>query len=645
MKTALRVLMVEDSPADAKLMANEFQRADREFHFERVETADAMRAALRGGDWDAIICDWTLPKFSAMEALTCVKELALDIPFVVVSGTVGEETAVQAMRAGASDYVLKDRLMRLGPAIERELAQKQTRDAGRRTQDALRSSETRFIRLWDSGIVGITIGVFPGAIHDANDAFLRMLGRSRTDLQLGNIHWEAMTPPEWKHSDEIAVELLQSQGFAPAWEQELIRKDGGRVPVLVGVALLDYPLCIAVMTDLTERKRAQEALVDSEKQLRLAQKMEAIGSLAGGVAHDFNNILSVILSYAGMLLSDLPPGDEKRESLEEIRQAGQRAAALTRQLLLFSRHQVFEPLVIDLNDVVAGMDKLLRRILGEDVEVVSIPGAELRRVLADPSHIEQVIMNLVVNARDAMPTGGKLTLETKNVMFDQAYCEQHLGVKPGPYVRLSVSDTGLGMDKETQLRIFEPFFTTKERGKGTGLGLSTVFGIVHQSGGSISVESEPGAGTTFNAFFPANERAPEEVRKAVSPPVLTGTETVLLIEDEEHVRAASRAILARSGYTVVEVGGPPEALDVCADPSKTIHLVLTDIVMPKMSGPELAKRLRSIRPGIKVLYMSGYTDDTIIRHGMLDQMTAFLQKPFTPEDLLRRVRDVLDGHR
>ncbi len=637
--------MVEDSPTDAKLMAKEFQRFDREVHFERVETAETLRSALRTKEWDAIICDWALPKFSAMEALSCLKELALDIPFIVVSGTVGEETAVEAMRAGASDYVLKDKLTRLAPAIERELAQKRTREVGRRTQDALRSSETRFIRLWDSGIVGITTGVFLGAVHDANDAFLRMLGRSRTELQLGTIQWEAITPPEWKHADEVALELLQSQGFAPAWEKELIRKDGERVPVLVGVAMLDYPMCIAVMTDLTERKRAEKALLDSEKQLRLAQKMEAIGSLAGGVAHDFNNILSVILSYSGMLLSDLPPGDEMRESLEEIRQAGQRAAALTRQLLLFSRHQVFEPIVIDLNEILAGMDKLLPRILGEDVEVVSIPGAQLRRIIADPSHIEQVIMNLVVNARDAMPTGGRLTLETKNVVFDEAYSEQHLGVKPGPYVLLAVTDTGLGMDKETQLRIFEPFFTTKERGKGTGLGLSTVFGIVRQSGGSISVDSEPGVGTTFKAYFPSSEKEADEIRKAASPPVLTGTETILLIEDEEHVRAVSRAILARNGYTVVEVGSPAEALEVCEKPSKTIHLVLTDIVMPKMSGPELGKRLRSSRPEIKLLYMSGYTDDTIIRHGMLDPTTAFLQKPFTPEDLLRKVRDVLDGHR
>jgi CheY-like chemotaxis protein len=254
-------------------------------------------------------------------------------------------------------------------------------------------------------------------------------------------------------------------------------------------------------------------------------------------------------------------------------------------------------------------------------------------------------MNLVVNARDAMPTGGKLTLETKNVVLDEAFSKQHLGVSPGPHVLLSVTDTGQGMDRETQLRIFEPFFTTKEKGKGTGLGLSTVFGIVHQSRGTIWVDSEPSVGTTFRVYLPPSDGELEQVRKLAPAPVLTGTETILLIEDEEHVRAVSRAILARSGYNVVEVHNPAEALELCEKPSKPIHLVLTDIVMPKMSGPELAKRLRLLRPDIKVLYMSGYTDDTIIRHGMLDPKTAFLQKPFTPEDLRRKVRDVLDGRR
>jgi two-component system cell cycle sensor histidine kinase/response regulator CckA len=645
MSGLLRILIVEDSATDAKLIARELNRLDREVRFERVETVEAMRAALRSQEWDAIISDWSLPKFSAMEALSCVKELALDVPFIVVSGTVGEETAVEAMRAGASDYVLKDRLIRLGPAIEREIAQKQGREAGRRTQDALRSSETRFIRLWESGIVGISIGVFLGAVHDANDAFLRTVGHTRSELQLGKVQWEAMTPPEWRHSDMAAVELLQSQGFAPAWEKELIRKDGERVPVLVGVAMLEYPMSIAVMIDLTIRKRAEQALLASENQLRLAQKMEAIGSLAGGVAHDFNNILSVILSYAGMLLSDLVPDDPMRESLEEIRQAGQRAAVLTRQLLLFSRHQVFEPTVLNLNDILIGMDKLVTRILGEDVEVISIKGPDLSSIFADPSHIEQVIMNLIVNARDAMPTGGKLTLSTKDVVLDTTFAESHLGVTPGAYVLLAVTDTGCGMDKETQLRIFEPFFTTKETGKGTGLGLSTVFGIVRQSGGTIWVDSAPGAGSTFNVYFPKSERGPEKFRKSLTGPVVNGKESILLIEDEEHVRAVSRAILTRNGYKVVEAKTPTEAIAVCKERSSPIQLVLTDVVMPEMSGPELAKRLRVLRPEVKVLFMSGYTDDTIIRHGMLDPKTRFLQKPLTPEDLLRKVRDVLDGDR
>jgi two-component system, cell cycle sensor histidine kinase and response regulator CckA len=603
---------------------------------------ETMEAALTSQTWDLVISDWSLPKFDALAALSCVKSHGLDLPFIVVSGAVGEETAVEAMRAGANDYVLKDKLTRLAPAVDRELAQRRGREAGRKTQDALRSSETRFIRLWESGIVAISIGQGFGIIQDANDAFLKVIGRSREELHSRKIRWDGLTPPEWKHGDQDALGQLQRQGFAPPWEKELFRPNGERVPVLVGVATLDEGSCITVMADLTGRKRAERALLEAEKQVRQSQKMEAIGLLAGGVAHDFNNILSVILSYSGMLLNDAPPNDPAREALEEIRTAGQRAAALTRQLLLFSRHQIVEPIIMDLNEVLGGMDRMIRRILGEDIDVVSVPGPQLSRVLADPSHIEQVIMNLVVNARDAMPTGGKLTLETANVVLDLAFTEHHLGVQPGRYVMLAVTDTGAGMDKETQARIFEPFFTTKERGRGTGLGLSTVFGIVRQSGGNIWVYSERGVGTSFKVYFPSTEAEPEATRETAQVLKLTGSETILLVEDDEQVREVSCTILSRAGYVVVTVRNTAEALQECGNLSRPIHLVLTDVVMPQMSGPELAKRLRLLRPELRVLCMSGYTDDTIVRHGMVDTNTTFLQKPFTPDGLLRKVREVLD---
>jgi CheY-like chemotaxis protein len=371
--------------------------------------------------------------------------------------------------------------------------------------------------------------------------------------------------------------------------------------------------------------------------------MEAVGRLAGGIAHDFNNVLSVILSYGEMLLADMKPGEPMRDDIEEIRKAGLRAADLTRQLLMFSRQQVLAPKVLNLNDVLANMDRMLQRILGADVDLVSLPALPLGRVRADPSSIEQVIMNLVVNARDAMPTGGKLTMETANVVLDEAYAQAHLGVNAGPHVMLAVSDTGTGINQATLARIFEPFFTTKESGKGTGLGLSTVFGVVQQSGGSIWVYSEVGKGTTFKVYLPRVEAAIEIVGATVPPTTLRGSETILLVEDDDQVRVVARGILRRSGYHVIEARNAGEALLHCEEHAETIHVLLTDVVMPQMSGPALAKRLVTTRPDMKVLCMSGYTDDSIVRHGVLEAHIAYLQKPFTPDTLTAKVREVLDG--
>lgn len=407
------------------------------------------------------------------------------------------------------------------------------------------------------------------------------------------------------------------------------------VPVPQGVCVLSL--------DVTSDKRARDRLRRMEEQLRHSQKMDAVGRLAGGVAHDFNNILSVILSFSDFLLDDLPAGDKKRDDVDEIIKAGKRAAALTHQLLMFSRQHVFDPHPLDLNEVLVGMDRMLQRILGADIDLVSLPGTGLHRVLGDQSSIEQVIMNLVVNARDAMPVGGKLTMETRNVVLDEAYCRDHLGTSPGPHVMLAVTDTGTGMDADTLAHIFEPFYTTKQVGKGTGLGLSTVFGIVQQSGGSIWVYSEVGVGTTFKIYLPA---AAQDTRSAAAPARTAdprGSETVLLVEDDAQVRGAAREILVRSGYTVLVASDAGEATQKAAAHDGTIHLLLSDVVMPQLSGPELAKRLTATRPGMKVLCMSGYTDDSIVRHGVLDAGVAYIQKPITFEALAAKVRQVLDA--
>jgi len=523
----LRVLLVEDSEADAELVVRELRRLGRPVVHRVVETEDAMRACLVDPAWDLVLSDWSMPRFSAHGALALMRSMGLDAPFIIVSGTIGEDAAVEAMRAGAHDYVLKDRLSRLVPAVMRELRESEVR---------------RALRQAEAG-----------------------------------------------------------------------------------------------------RARAEGALRKSEEQLRQAQKMEAVGRLAGGIAHDFNNVLSVVLSYGEMLLTDLTPGDPMRESVEEIRKAAKRAADLTRQLLMFSRQQVVEPKVVDLNDVLAGLDKMLRRILGADVDLASLPGVSLGRVRVDPGSMEQVVMNLVVNARDAMPTGGKLTMETTNVELDEAFAGDHYGVRPGRYVMLAVTDTGGGMDKATLARIFEPFFTTKEKGKGTGLGLSTVFGIVQQAGGNIWVYSEPGKGTTFKIYLPRVDAEVDPLRMTMAPSTLRGSETILLVEDDDQVRAVVRGILRKAGYHVIEASNAGEAQLAVERERGTIHLLLTDVVMPQMSGPELIKRLASKRPEMKVLCMSGYTDDSIVRHGVLDSNVAYIQKPITPESLTTKVRAVLDA--
>lgn len=394
--------------------------------------------------------------------------------------------------------------------------------------------------------------------------------------------------------------------------------------------------------ELAERERAEAELQATSQQLRQSQKMEAIGQLAGGVAHDFNNILTVILSCATMAREDLPPQAPIREELEEIYKAGQRAASLTRRLLAFSRQQVLAPRVIDVGEVAGGMEMMLQRLVGSNMELEVFVSKDIPPVFADASQLEQVLLNLVVNARDAMQDGGKITVEATSVHLASEYTSTHIQVADGEYVLLAVSDTGIGMDKETQARIFEPFFTTKEKGKGTGLGLSTVYGIVKQSGGHIWVYSEPGEGTTFKVYLPVCERAVAvEAKRAVSLSRLGGNEAILLVEDDEQVRAVVRGILRRNGYRVVETRAPSEAIAAFKEHPE-IDLLLTDVIMPEMGGTELARRLREVRPDVKLVCMSGYTGEATVRHGYLEPDVPFVQKPLTPESLLQTIRRVLD---
>jgi PAS domain S-box-containing protein len=754
-----------------ELCIHELNKAGFELQVDAVDTEEGFVAKLQSRVYDLILADNRIPKWTGVEAFHLLKQSGKNIPFIFVTGTMGEEAAVDLIKEGVADYILKDSLVRLPSAVRRALGEKITRDEReraiqslreseervrllldstaeaiygidvqgnctfcnaaslrllgydnpsdllgkqmhwlihhtradgkrypieeckiyigfregkgshsddevlwkkdessfpaeywshpvfqdgkpigsvvtfldiaerKRAEEALRRSEARIRRLVESNIIGISTCDLSGKLIDANDAFLGLLGFTREELLSGEMRWDALTPPEYRDRDQLAVEKLKSAGSASPWEKQFIRKDGSRVSVLIGATVLSGAHgeleTVSFVVDISERKKL-------EAQLRMAQKMEAVGQLAGGIAHDFNNLLGVIIGWSEVFEERLAHNDPLRPKAEQIKKAGQRAAALTRQLLAFSRKQVLEPKVLDLNAVVADTLKMLERLIGENIELITIPAPDLGRVKADQGQIEQVIRNLAINARDAMPQGGKLTITIANAEMDDISIRQHPGAVPGSYVVLSVSDTGCGMDHGTQTHIFEPFFTTKELGKGTGLGLSTVYGIMKQSGGYISVYSELGRGTTFKSYLPRVEQSVTQGSpgKNIKEPV-RAWETVLLVEDSSPLRELARELLEHNGYTVLEAANGADAIQVAEKYGKPIHLLLTDVVMPGMDGSKLAERMSHTYPGIKVLYMSGYTDDAIVHHGVLDSGITLLQKPFTRESLTRKVREVL----
>jgi PAS domain S-box-containing protein len=513
------------------------------------------------------------------------------------------------------------------------------------TEGALRESEKRYRMLFESN-------PFPMWVYDldtraflaVNDAAILHYGYSREEF-LGMTIENILPAEDLASRNKNVSSVAPVNDQAGGWRHR--KKDG----TIIDVEITSHQLLfdernagVVLASDITERKRAEDALYATEEQLRQSQKMEAVGKLAGGVAHDFNNLLTAISGHSELSLRRLGADDPLRRNVEVIKSASDRAASLTRQLLAFSRKQVLQPKVLDLNDVVVDTNKLLRRLIGEDIDLLTVLEPSLGKIKADPGQIGQVLMNLSVNARDAMPRCGKLTIETSNIYVDEEYARRHVSVTPGWYVMLAVSDTGCGMDDATQKRIFEPFFTTKEVGKGTGLGLSTVYGIIKQSGGNVWVYSEVGRGTTFKIYLPRTDKIAENLEVSNGyDDAPAGTETVLLVEDEEIVRDMTHEILRMSGYHVLESSHGSEALAVCEQHRGPIHLMLTDVVMPHMSGRELAERLMPLRPEMRVLYMSGYTDDAIVHHGVLDEGMAFIEKPFTPNALARKVRESLDA--
>jgi PAS domain S-box-containing protein len=927
MSTTIRILLVEDDPNDAELVEREIRRTKVGCTFLRVDTREGMLAALREFTPDIILTDHSLPAFGAGDALELAQQHSPNTPVIVVTGRLGDEPAVQYLQAGAADYVVKDHLHRLGPAVLRALDSSRSRMAQQQAYELqaatyriaqvamnapkleellptihqivgeLMPAKNFYIALYDAttnlitfpyfidefdptpvprvpgegltervlrtgeallskpeseaalaalGVVqsigspsvdwlGVplkvadrTVGVLAvqtytagvryeerhkdilqyvstqvaaaiertraeqqlrssearlkAVLHSALDAHVTMdesglvtswnhqaesmfgwpeaevLGRRLADIIVPHAHREA-------HAAGLRRFLTTGEG--PILNQRIeltaLRHDGSGFPVELAVAPVRIGttwLFSAFVRDITDRRAADEALRVSEKkfgsafqahpspmaiarlaearwvdvnesllrlfgmnraetvgrtgkelgiwkrdelreemltelrtggvfrdveaewltrsgdvrtgllsaeviafagephfllhfqditdrkqlevQLRQAQKMEAVGRLAGGVAHDFNNVLTAIFGYVDLLAEQFPTDSGAQADLAEVRKAAERAAGLTRQLLAFSRQQVLEPVVLSVNDSIEDFEKMLRRVIGEDVRLRLTLATDAGNVRADPGQLHQVIMNLVVNARDAMPTGGSLILETGNVDLTEQYAEMHQPVIAGPYVMIAVSDSGMGMTPEVRARIFEPFFTTKEKGKGTGLGLSTVYGIVKQSGGYVWVYSEIGRGTTFKIYLPRVDAPAEPLSKPRETGSITGTETILLAEDDPLLRPLAKALLEKLGYAVLEGSDAPSALAAARAHTGRIHLLVTDVVMPGPSGRELARELVEFRPDTKVLYVSGYTDDAIVHHGMLEPGLNFLQKPFTPAVLARKVREVLD---
>jgi len=510
----LNILMVEDSQDDMELLVAELRRAGYAPQWKRVEKESEFLAELEKKP-DIILSDYSMPQFSGLRAAELLQRSGLGIPFILISGTMGEDTAVEAMKMGATDYLIKDRLGRLGQSVKRALFEAKER---------------------------------------------------------------------------------------------------------------------------AERKQIEAQFIE-------AQKMEVVGHLAAGVAHDFNNILGVIMGYCGLAMEQLGPESPVRKDIEEIQNAADRAVGLTRQLLLFSRKQTVQPIVLDLNEAVQSMDKILRRLVDENIQLVVVPGKQIGRIKADSGHVGQVLMNLTVNARDAMPNGGKLTIETANITLDENYAHTHQGAAPGDHVMLSVKDTGIGMSDEVKAHLFEAFFTTKPKGKGTGLGLTTCHTILKQCGGHIEVESASGKGTTFKIYFPRVDEPLDTSAKSVKSSALPrGVETLLFVEDEPSVRLLGCSVLEKQGYNVLRASNGQDGLRVAREhKGQPISLAITDVIMPLMGGKVMAEWLKTTYPDIKVLFTSGYTDDAIAQHGLLEQGVAFLQKPYTAATLAHKVRELLDN--
>ena len=640
----IRVLHLEDRVRDAEIIRDILDRAGLDCDVVHANTRERFQATLAAGAFDIVLCDFNLPDLDGLTALRLAKNALPATPVIVVSGAMDAGEAIECLKQGATDYLLKERLERLPSAVTRALEEAEQQRLRQAMNVKLQESEERFRQLAEQSSEGFWfMALNPEHVVYVSPAAEAIWGLSADLMYQDSRLWLTTI-----HADDRPriVErwnaFAEDQGTRFEEEYRVVRPDGSiRWVLTTGTQIHNdagAPTRLSGLTrDITDRK-------ELEAQFRQAQKMESVGRLAGGIAHDFNNLLTVINGMAEFTMEALDDDNPLRPDLEEIRRAGERGAALTRQLLAFSRKQILQPKVLNLNTVLNGMRSLIQRLLSEDIEVVFEPAENLGRVMADAGQIEQVLANLIVNARDAMPQGGTLTIESRNVQLDGGFARQQgVTIQPGPYVMLVVNDTGIGMDAVTLKQIFEPFFTTKGPGKGTGLGLSTVYGIVKQSNGLIFVESEVGRGASFKIYLPqvAEEASPDRAKATVA--ATGGTGTVLLVEDNAGLRKLAKRMLESAGYTVLSAAGGDEALALLERHEHPVHLLLTDVVMPGMNGRALADRVGERWSGMKVLYTSGYTDDAIAQHGVLNEGAIFVSKPFTAAELIQKVREVLDS--
>lgn len=646
--TVPRLLLVEDSEDDAELICLELGRAGIEFHSRRVDNRQALIESLKSQQWDLILSDFAMPRFNGLEAFELVTALDLDIPFIFVSGAIGEERAVAAMRAGARDYITKDNLKRLSSVVLRELAELDSRRERRvAEEEASREARRLSMAVEASGAGIFELSAAPKRDIYVSERWADILGFTLDELPereaLTQWYWQRIHPDDQEAFEQVYADFLAGGASRFQTEIRLRHKDDSWISVALFCKALERDAkgmathFVGVIVDLTERRRLEE-------DLRHAQKMEAIGRLAGGVAHDFNNLLTVIFASGEFVQDELEPGSNAAEDMEQLLEAAQRASELTRQLLAFSRRQPMEPKVLNPNGVLVEVQRMLRRLLGEDIELETQLTPTLGNVRIDPGAFEQVIVNMAVNARDAMPHGGRLTLSTMNIEQNEPRPVSMSARMPaGPYVQIEVADSGIGMTADLLEVIFEPFFTTKELGKGTGLGLSTCYGIVQQAGGYIHLESKPEQGTTFRIYLPRVPLAAEPQNLINRPAVLGGSETVLLVEDEDQVRRLVARTLSVQGYNVLEARDAGQGLREAEALDAPIDILVTDVVMRDMDGLQLAERLSASYPSMRVLYISGYTPAEIANRGNLDPSATILSKPFRSEDLLRTVRAVLDA--